>query len=110
MWELVNDFPPPPAAKGLTVSMWRYENAVVVGVMRAIMLAPPFLWAEKLPQARKLYRKGGQLLSMLQEQLYAPTVHAEVEHEFPRNKELLKLFGFVETISFPDRTLFTRSL
>lgn len=107
MWKaILPDFPVPAT----TTSVWQHSNIMLIGVMRGMFLAPPYLWAQVLTAGVRNVRRAPVLLTELQNILSAPTVYAEAELHIPRNQALLAYLGFEEIAAASGRKLYKRSL
>jgi len=94
----------------LTTAVWQYDDLARVGVMREIMLAPPYLWAEVLKGGLRNLRLAATALTELQKIIIAPTVYAEVAPHLPRNQAFLRYLGFKEIPAQLARTIYVRSI
>lgn len=109
MWERIKiELPPDVAA--VTTSVWKYEDIMLIGVMRNSFLLPPILWAQVLNAGMRNVRKAPALVTELQQIIFAPLVYAEAETEVPRNQALLRYLGFEEIPAQYERKLYQRSI
>jgi hypothetical protein len=109
MWRIA-EIEMSPEVRGLTTTVWQYDDVVQVGVMRQSMLRPPVLWAKLLTVNIENLRKGPAILDQLQQFIYAPVILAETEAAKARDTALLLFLGFTQEPTVADRHQFKRSL
>jgi hypothetical protein len=110
MWVRVENAEVSGRVEKLTTSVWQYDDLARVGVMREVMLAPPYLWVEVLKGGLRNLRTASSVLTELQEIIHAPTVYAEVEPQLPRNQAFLRYLGFKEIPAQLARIIYVRSI
>lgn len=109
MWrEATQDLPPDVAR--WTTSIWIYKDALILGVMKAHFLAPPWLWATVLKAGYRNVRQAPPALDEFQRSMNMQTVYAEAAIDKPRHQRLLEYIGFEYKQAYEDRKIYSRSI
>lgn len=100
----------PKELAAVTTAIWSVPDHFRIGVMRSVILAPPYVWAMPLGGGYAKLKKLPGLMDDFQEMLGLRLIFAEAEQTANRNQALIRWAGFTEIRRVNSRIVYQRSI